>query len=551
MDFGMYTGLQRKSNIFETKAANRQMEMQIAATREQRAQADLQKDTEVDVAMQQYFNSINELDVLDQDKERIKAEEMTLRMDVIDKVRQYNGNLQNFAFGGGAATMEKYKNNVMESESVQNAIANKTNYAQWQHAQANGLFVKDVSVEVPFYNEETGQTEMRKQVVGMDKAYQMFEKGQIGKIPYDGAEKDIDIGPEFFQKIFKDTANPYSTDNKVTANDVYLTVREDGGSHDQATTKMKKYQELIDNGATQWTYRMLDPMDLKLKQAQLNNTRLRNKALRTSQEPKQGKRVTDMVGRFDDLERPDTKIGKAGGTTRLLETEMDILFNNANLGFTKDDVTGMYKALKSVEAFDWYDANSNPDPKKYDMTMFETIMPDVVTIDERTGKPMLKMDVTYSASTASGNEEAYPMYEQWDGNEEINDNSYIGNFSIDDQWGSDEKFSGSVYVPLDAYLNKYNKTIMNEKTNVLDDHYNQSEASKVTGQEEATYQYFQILEQGARQIAIDQGISYDQAMSQLTGGAGGIMNEGSGIPENYSQQAEHETDAAYDRFWNQ
>jgi hypothetical protein len=47
-DFGLYSGLMRKSNIFETKARNRQMEMQIMSAMEQRSAQELKERGAID-----------------------------------------------------------------------------------------------------------------------------------------------------------------------------------------------------------------------------------------------------------------------------------------------------------------------------------------------------------------------------------------------------------------------------------------------------------------------------------------------------------------------
>ena len=76
-DFGLYSGLMRKSNIFETKARNRQMEMQIMSAREQRSAQELKERGAIDAEMQKYFNAINELEVLERDQTRIQAADKT------------------------------------------------------------------------------------------------------------------------------------------------------------------------------------------------------------------------------------------------------------------------------------------------------------------------------------------------------------------------------------------------------------------------------------------------------------------------------------------
>jgi len=319
----------------------------------------LQRQAEIDKAMSEYFNSINELDILEQDKERVQSAEKRSRSDVINLVKKYNGNMEQFYYGGGSGALETYKNNVMESEEVKNAIANKMQYAQWQHAQANGLFVKEVGVDVPVIDEEGNITKERKKV-SMDEAWGLFENGHIDKLPYDGAEKDIDVGPDMFQKFYKDPRNPWSSDNLVTPQDVYLWVRERGGSDDQARAKMNKYTEYVNQGGTEWRYKADPKINLDIKQAQLRNMNQQYKRNKMQMEQNlTSSAVLDFQSRIRNA--------GPGQDIKLLPEEEK--FFAGQFGFVWDKDKGQYTTTRDVTVFDRW-ASDNQNPRQYKLRDF-------------------------------------------------------------------------------------------------------------------------------------------------------------------------------------
>lgn len=451
MDFALYEGLQNKSNIFEVKRQDRQMELQILQAQEQRSEKKLAKSAEIDAKMQEYFNTVNQLDVLEKDKERIRATDQTLRGDVIAKVAQYGGNLEHFAYGGGAGVLQAYQNNLLSSEAVTGAIANKQNVAQWKHAQANGLFVKEVGVTVPEFNPESGEMEMVNKKVSMDEAHKYFEKGVIDKLPYDGAEKDIKVGPEMFQKIFKDPRNPYSQDTEVVPQDVYTWALEHGSSDEQARYKAEKYQTMIDQGATKWRYKSGDMMKLKIQQQQLANAR---QSFKQNQQQMDKKLTSsfkmDMMARVRNL--------KAGKDATLYKEDKEFFANQ--FGFVKGEDGRYTSGAGSVTVFDRFD-EENPNPKKYDLSDFSNFFPTGYH-KGKDGKTYLKLNAT---TNPDADDDAMPAYEGMFGLEQYNDGVHLNNFTKkNDEWFGNSTYEGDVYLDVSNYFrNEFDQTYLNEQ----------------------------------------------------------------------------------------
>ncbi|HCW08353.1 MAG TPA: hypothetical protein DGG95_13415 [Cytophagales bacterium] len=455
-DFGLYSGLMRKSNIFETKAQNRQMELQIAERQEARSKQKLAAQAEVDAKIQEFYDTVNQLDILEQDKERVNAADKRYRTDVINGIKQYNGNLEQFMLTGGAGTLAAYRNNLMQSVEVTNAITNKTNYAQWMNAQANGLWVKDVGVDVDVVNPDGTVTKERR-VVPVDQAWGMFEKGQIEQFPWDGAEQDIDVGPEIFQTLYKDPRNPYSQETEVTPQDVYLWVREHGGSHDQATGKMEKYVQYRDQGGTEWRYKSGDIMEYKIKQQQLANMRQQHKMNSMQMQQQLGSNsVLDFQARIRNA--------GPGEDIKLLPEEEE--FFAKQFGFVWDEELGQYKTTRNLDVLDRWSEN-NPNPATYNLSQFDSFYPEGYTIGPN-GEVMLKLKASYSDYNNSGADNSLPLTEGLFGNDSRPEGAHLNNFSAigGDSWG-DDRYEGNVYIPItDYYTNDYNPSYLNKQIGV-------------------------------------------------------------------------------------
>jgi len=533
-DFALYQGLQRKSNIFETKAANRQMELQITSAIEQRSQQKLQEESEIDAKMQEFYSAVNEIDILQQDQERVGAAEKRYRADVVDLVKKYNGNLSHFMHGGGSGALERYKNNVMESEEVKTAIGNKMNYAQWAHAQANGLFVKDVGVDLPVMDEEGNVTKERRKV-SMDEAYSLFEKGHIKQLPYDGSEKDIDVGPDMFQKIFKDPRNPYSQDTNVTPEDVYLWVRERGGSDDQAKAKMNKYTQYVNQGGTEWRYKSGDMMKYKLQQQQLSNMRQKSKMNKQAMSQNlTSSAVLDFQSRIRNA--------APGQDVKLLPEEEK--FFAQQFGFVFDQESGRYNTTRNLPAFD-RSGSDNPNPKQYDLRDFTSFYPQGYHIGPK-GEVMLKMKARTDPEMDT---DKMPLYEAALGLEQVNDGAHLNNWEkVEDNWsflGGNSVYEGDVYVPItDYYQSEYPQTYLNDQINVRQNAY-MTPASAMRVNDDRTRYYSNLLNNTTGAIMSTTGANRDGALEmgynwamQNESGGGQLNPFAGGAQQTFSNQQE-------------
>jgi len=462
-DFGLYMGLQRKSNIFETKAQNRQMEVGLMEKMDMRSQQKLQQQAESQAKIQEFYDIVNQLDVLKADEERVQSAEQTAKAGVIEGIMSFGGDVGKFMLGGGVGILADYRNNVLQSEEVKNAIYNKTNHAQWLDAQAKGLFVKDVGVDVPvMLPDGTKTTEHRK--VSMDEAYKLLENNVITELPWDGAEQDIDIGPDFFQTLYKDPRNPYSMDTEVAPEDLYNALRSDGASDDQALKKMQSYETYLSKGGTPWRYKSGDFLRKAQIESQMKTQQMQRNMMRNQQGGSEKTKYLDIMNKVNTIPQ--------NGSAPISAAEWKLLINPTALGLNYNSETGFYVPTKGgIVAYDMYQLGGNETPKEYDLSVFDSVNPVEYVNDPITGRPMLKMTVTYADDHRVA-DKLRPAGENSLGSPWYEDNIHLDNWKRTETnyWSrKDEVWEGTVFVPVDRWINPLTAPAYNKANNVRTD----------------------------------------------------------------------------------
>jgi hypothetical protein len=273
-DFGLYMAL-RGQDDWQTKRADARFNMAIAEKREQRAQQALNESIQMDAGIVQAMDAMKNLDVLPQDRERVKAVELEARKKIKQGIAKYNGDLKKFLASGGNTIMADYKNSVLQSEEVANAMQNKMNLQTYLQDRSANKRAMSVTVDIPF-TDENGQQMMKPTRMTMEEQVKLFNEGKIKKLTYSGAENKINLGIEDFSKMFKDPKNPYSADNYVTESDIYKKMLSKGASEEYARDTAMRYGNMIKQGGRAWMWGAKDPLDtqLKLQQLQINKEKI-------------------------------------------------------------------------------------------------------------------------------------------------------------------------------------------------------------------------------------------------------------------------------------
>ena len=238
-DWGLYSALRGTDN-WAQKRKDKMDSLMFLEKREQRAQQDLQKQTELEAGMQEYFDKISSLDALAEDQGRIQDEEKKARRDIYKGLAAVNGNLKTYMTTGGVSALGKYKRDVLNSDAVRNAALNKVNMTNFVKDKSDGKYIKNVEVDVPEMEADgktpklkNGVPVTKREAVGMERALEMFQKGIITKLPYSGAEVKVKLDPTKFSAVTKDPNNPFVS-MAVTTDDIFNYALEQGASKEYA-----------------------------------------------------------------------------------------------------------------------------------------------------------------------------------------------------------------------------------------------------------------------------------------------------------------------------
>lgn len=254
MDWGFYSAL-RASPDFEQKRRDKGMEMQLLLKQQQETEQQISQQFQGQAAVQEIFNTLTEIDILEQDRERMSVMEKDLRKPVIEGIRKFGGDAKKWLLAGGHQQLTEYRNALLTSDELKMALRSKTNYTQWITDLYKGdRYVKNAVVD--------GES------MPMEEAYRRYSEGEIEELPYFGSEEKADIPYEFFYKT-PHPKSPYKS-LPVSSSDVFNAIRAQGFSQEQAQSRSLEYQRFTDAGGQPLAWgRKENPYDLASYKAQL------------------------------------------------------------------------------------------------------------------------------------------------------------------------------------------------------------------------------------------------------------------------------------------
>jgi hypothetical protein len=219
-DWGLYTAL-RGTDDWQTKRADAMMNFQMMQGLADKRKAENQERMEMEAKLNEYQESMRNLDVLKEDQERIRGVEKTSRQDIIAGIAKYDGDVKRFMSSGGVGILGEYKRAIQESSEYENAVENKQNMTLYLKDRADDMWIRPVDFEEEEIDEATGEKKKVKKKISMQDQIKMFENGQIQNLDYAGGEKKIKLDPKMFKGSYKNTNNPGAKDNYVSANDIF------------------------------------------------------------------------------------------------------------------------------------------------------------------------------------------------------------------------------------------------------------------------------------------------------------------------------------------
>jgi hypothetical protein len=265
--FAVYQALMAR-NDWAAERQGRAMNMQAMAQLEQRAKARTQEQLQSQAQIGKLFRDLENMPVNEEDVSRVQEAEMRERKNIIAGIKKYNGDLNAYVKSGGALAIDNYKANVMQSQEMQSALANKNNLGLAVKAMQDGKYVKPVTVKIPGEDEEGNPIYTNKQMSFND-AYAMYKSGEITELPYFGEEDKVDVNAFDFKDDYKDADNPFG-DNTVTESDVYDVALMKGASEQQARELANTYGRGAMESGNTWNWGSNRMVQDKLAQQKLD-----------------------------------------------------------------------------------------------------------------------------------------------------------------------------------------------------------------------------------------------------------------------------------------
>lgn len=220
LDFSSLGALSGVENWGEIRAGRERDAQRIAILNSLAQQKNQQQQASAQ-EIQNHLDTVSKIKVLDQDHQRIQAKEQELSASIQDGVRANHGNVSKFLETGGRTILNKYQNDLEQSEEVQTGLRNSINHNMAVSDQQKGLNLRN-----------TAWKEGDKQVQGTyGENYAAYEAGKTGQLNYSGAYKTPDIGD--LQEEFGKIPGPETPDGKprpVSANEVYQKVLDKSSS---------------------------------------------------------------------------------------------------------------------------------------------------------------------------------------------------------------------------------------------------------------------------------------------------------------------------------
>ena len=224
-NWAMYQALSGTDN-WQQKRQDRAMNLMLVDKMKADSEQELKTQMAMEESINQYYDSINQFDVLAEDQERINETEKEARRNVIKGITEFNGDLKRYMASGGISDLHEYRNNILKSDAVKNAKANKQAYAQYIDARQKGMYVGRGLVDVPVYDKEgnpktdkNGKIITEQKSLTMPEQMALFKRGLIQRINIGGVEKNIQLNPAMFKQVYKDHNKPWAKDNIVTERD--------------------------------------------------------------------------------------------------------------------------------------------------------------------------------------------------------------------------------------------------------------------------------------------------------------------------------------------
>ena len=210
LDFAGLGALAGTDNWSEIKQSKERDAQRIAILNAMATQNN-QKQQAAAQEVQDYLNTVGQIKVLDQDKQRIQAKNDQLEQSIQDGIKAAHYNLEKYRETGGKTQLQAYRNNLLQSEEVQqglrNAVMDNMAYADLQ----KGLNLRNTAWKPNGWKEGD---DLKHGTYQENKAD--FVANKTGELNYAGSYKtpDIEDPAKYFGSIYGNSEHKPQSANK-------------------------------------------------------------------------------------------------------------------------------------------------------------------------------------------------------------------------------------------------------------------------------------------------------------------------------------------------
>ena len=234
-DFGLYSALSQPRRNWAQVRQDRMMELGMLQNMQQDLKQRVDAESQARAGVVEYMNELQKSSVLEGDYERVKAVEEAERKKIIEGIQNAGNNVQKFLNGDGASILNNYRNNIIQSDEMRNAISNKLAFGQAGLDRYMGRIAR------PTYDEQGNR-------ISFDQQVEQFQNGERERLEYNGSVQPVDI-----TKIRSIIQSTYGEDRykrqAAGADDVYNIARELGAEDWMAEDIRDGYAAGVESGA--------------------------------------------------------------------------------------------------------------------------------------------------------------------------------------------------------------------------------------------------------------------------------------------------------------
>lgn len=240
-DFGLYSALSQPRRNWAQVRQDRMMELGMLQSMQQDLQQRIQAESQARAGVVEYMNQLQQSSVLEGDYERVKAVEQAERQKIVEGIQKAGNNVQKFLNGDGISILNTYRNNIIQSDEMRNAIGNKLAFAQAGLDKYMGRIAR------PVFDEQGNRITFEQQI-------EQFQNGERERLEYGGSVQPIDI-----TKIRTIVQSTYGEDRykrqAAGADDIYNIARELGAEDWMAEDIRDGYMAGVEAGAEPLTWK--------------------------------------------------------------------------------------------------------------------------------------------------------------------------------------------------------------------------------------------------------------------------------------------------------